>query len=1444
MIDREYLKVNTSIQTASNKDTLLHDEEDNLEATIELRLPDSLFEAKSAGRKIDSVTMLPTKFRLSMENTPITQIPIDTEKTTDTAIISKCQLDVYPYCYLDDGQIKPTPSATSAYETALPNYKNHVVIYNIYAYLDSEDATEVENYNVVANTDHFGFPRDSVYYNLAKQVGALGIESHLMNMCVQGNRQRRSVEGGSLMLDEIGVLEQLFQDALENAITFASTGDRHYCHIYLTTANTTKYASANPDIFVDVTIAGQEYRLYYIEYKIDPEGTVPILQNGLLRAFKPRVRIGEQALTIEYDSAAFDQIVPVLWNSGYVDTYDRPEQMRLDQFRNSVWAAPPPKRVYKFDVDINESLEYVYKLMESVTCRVMNIIGNKAMRDTFSFLPWITIDTNTIPAFGSTDMLGYRSRVTSVTATEVEGEETDRKIIHASNNVDAISGTGYSTTRYRVKFITRNRESAYDPSSWDAVVFDVGTLSSSTLPSKILVSESSDPYQNTTRSEPQISYSYDYLNPGQRVIESAWTPFSRTVSSQNIESTRVIFHDYTSSTHTDTHWYDGITTENNNRIVWSNDPSLTGMTYFAIPEREPDSTYFSENEYQGDPRYLGIYGAAQRNEDCVRHDSLRVATKPAGYPMKTWYVRDNVQNILHLSCFFHFRGGGELNRDSNNNIIDIAGLKPYMMNRNLKKTITRIMSPLDQHVTTGWTLDYPVLDVEIYTNGSKTLPNGDYVRTEDLKYQNCSIEPGPANQPANTYYYQADGSSDPEQTTPHTDFAEEQMYFILLDNYTTSDQRYRIYDPSTRNWLDGAVGTHNEDPFRFPGDYAYACMTNKEMEWFNFEFSASPTITGPIPSIPPPWELNDVLITAGSYAGSISAIYYPENDEVEVTCRWILHNQNVATGVYSAGNNICYLRTDYVPGTETVTYSYNYYDTYNVHGYQYLYVLAPIGNETIWYGDYTWQLPNAVDGVKFIYNDTNIANVFEYRTTDVGRRRTVETITTELINTDMTSAIVPNINLDNGKFYMLDGTSAEVSLSQQQLIEVKPPPESTEYAYKEQTVVAVTNKMTKTVINGVFYYGTSGNYNSDITETIKTVAGEETIFVPFEVGEFYLYSFVSDTQEHWPSVRTEQYAEYGNTVQSYDTTIPPYFESPTDPTVIRYPDETTVNPATYTDSPSYPPGEYTSDPTITRTVTFTNASPESHPGMMFVTLRDSHDQDLEVRLSSGEEDWTWDSSSQIERFPAIDPETQSGYINMYSVQAVTGGYKHDILFKMARYKQIRTLNPYTRRERGEYTTVTEQTETTTTTVTKMDPAEYVGNIRLSFTWNNLPMVVLSPIASIVMTLMGMQVNPEMQPINATEESGTSSALTTSIPIVENYYSLASTLRDLHDELVVVKESFDDRPTYTLATRAGQERVLKLSAKYITKDGKLHQIFIPPNGVFSVQLTFAISFFST
>ena len=402
MNDREYIKFNTSIQTGSNAENLIRDSEGNIKAAIELRLPDNLFGGKSSNRKVESVAMQTSKFRLSMENTPIAQLPLDETLTTPSEIISKCQLDVYPFALLDDNQLKPTPEQVGT-TLSFPNYKQHHIRYEVcladvtnpsnpsYQTLESYD-------DCYANTENFMFPKTSRYYNIVEKSGSLGYKggNHLMNLCVQTNHGNYTVEDNKLYINSIGTIEQMLQDAIENAITFACTRDSCVVKIVLIDVNDiTESLSPKPDTtnVISIPSLNIEEACYW---KTEIEPIPDSLVCDLLNACKPRVHIDGESLTISYDTAAFNDIVPIIWNTSYVDTYEQPEQMTLDEYRNSVWSQPPPKRKYKYGVVLNEDNTYSYSLLDNLKCLVMNIIGNKSMRDTFSFLPWIPVDITKI----------------------------------------------------------------------------------------------------------------------------------------------------------------------------------------------------------------------------------------------------------------------------------------------------------------------------------------------------------------------------------------------------------------------------------------------------------------------------------------------------------------------------------------------------------------------------------------------------------------------------------------------------------------------------------------------------------------------------------------------------------------------------------------------------------------------------------------------------------------------------------------------------------------------------------------------------------------------------------------------------------------------------------------------------------------------------------------
>lgn len=126
---------------------------------------------------------------------------------------------------------------------------------------------------------------------------------------------------------------------------------------------------------------------------------------------------------------------------------------------------------------------------------------------------------------------------------------------------------------------------------------------------------------------------------------------------------------------------------------------------------------------------------------------------------------------------------------------------------------------------------------------------------------------------------------------------------------------------------------------------------------------------------------------------------------------------------------------------------------------------------------------------------------------------------------------------------------------------------------------------------------------------------------------------------------------------------------------------------------------------------------------------------------------------------------------------------------------------------------------------------------ITFTWNNIPTLLISPIASIVLTIEGLGIETQIYPVNKTSVDG--SSIITTVPIIECYNPLTSSLADLHDEMIISRDVFETAANFKLDPNAHGERTVRFRAQYVLKDGSLHQLYIPPNGIFSLQLTYGI-----
>lgn len=431
MSDREYVKINTSIQTGSNAQNLLEDTEGNVQAEIELRLPDNLFSATNGAKKVDKVELLTTKMRVSMQNTPIAQIPIDTELQTTTYTPSTCQLDVYPFCLIDDGEFYPKTLA----DTAFPNYRTQAKLSLLYVTpqdadfnlgfseytfpVDAKNASEIVGPGDSHPSEEVGKTILALFQGTLKSRPEIQeYFSTSMNMCLPNNHERLTIENGELLIKHISSLSQLWNDALENAMVTALREADNQIGLMIPVirtiyVDTAEQATANwligaldldttKTVLLPPTQSSQDEAVpFYIS-----RGNVSNLYNTntwvpLRSAFKPEVSFGDTSLSIAYDTAPFFKNTPILWNPSLVETGNVPEQLKENPFLSAYTLEPPAKRFYVTPVDqTGESDERgidANLIFSDSTSKAFNIIGNRATRDTFSFLPWTEIPRTIAP---------------------------------------------------------------------------------------------------------------------------------------------------------------------------------------------------------------------------------------------------------------------------------------------------------------------------------------------------------------------------------------------------------------------------------------------------------------------------------------------------------------------------------------------------------------------------------------------------------------------------------------------------------------------------------------------------------------------------------------------------------------------------------------------------------------------------------------------------------------------------------------------------------------------------------------------------------------------------------------------------------------------------------------------------------------------------------------
>lgn len=386
MIDREYLKLNTSVQTGSNSATLLTDDEGNIEASVELRFPSNMDGNIEPGKKIDKIEMATTKFRISMMETPIAAIPLDSSlNNSNDFYVSPCKLDVYPFSVVtNEGTLEPFDYFQNI-EHVFQYYKKHHLCLNFYINANNE---REQFYTSIGNSNTFGniLPRNSPFYPIFSKYNLFDkLCNHALNLAISKKQSFIKTENGQLYIKNIGTLESIIADAIGNAMTYASCEIDTTIDIDLLPAENSESADPKPLYEDKIKIGDVDYVLW--KYTISTNVTSI---DGV--GIHPKVTIDESSLSLSYDSASFFNSIPVLWNASLIQNFEMPAQIHLDEIMSAITYQPPPKRFFKYGCNVQRTA-YNFMLNTSCVAGVFNLIANKMMKDTLSFLPWIKLPT-------------------------------------------------------------------------------------------------------------------------------------------------------------------------------------------------------------------------------------------------------------------------------------------------------------------------------------------------------------------------------------------------------------------------------------------------------------------------------------------------------------------------------------------------------------------------------------------------------------------------------------------------------------------------------------------------------------------------------------------------------------------------------------------------------------------------------------------------------------------------------------------------------------------------------------------------------------------------------------------------------------------------------------------------------------------------------------------
>lgn len=125
-----------------------------------------------------------------------------------------------------------------------------------------------------------------------------------------------------------------------------------------------------------------------------------------------------------------------------------------------------------------------------------------------------------------------------------------------------------------------------------------------------------------------------------------------------------------------------------------------------------------------------------------------------------------------------------------------------------------------------------------------------------------------------------------------------------------------------------------------------------------------------------------------------------------------------------------------------------------------------------------------------------------------------------------------------------------------------------------------------------------------------------------------------------------------------------------------------------------------------------------------------------------------------------------------------------------------------------------------------------------FDFLNSEAINVSSLQSIVLTMQGVNFTEEVFPVFY--ESGTQALQTGTLPIIESFTPVISSVTDLKTNMVVVRTEFDTAAPINLNLSLLKERNIKFKFYYVTDDGKLKEMFLPRGSPVTFQICFKLT----